>query len=54
MATTLAGVFPSWGSGEIDPEFASVKAPAGAKKVEMKDIPDVNEVAGIFVIGKEN
>lgn len=45
--------FSSWGSGEIEPEFAS-KAPAGAQKVEMKDIPDVNEVAGIFVIGKEN
>lgn len=45
--------FSAWGRGGIEPEFAS-KAPAGAQKVEVKDIPDLSEVAGIFVIAKEN
>lgn len=41
--------FSAWGSGAIESEF-TFEAPAGATKAELKDIPDLDEVAGIFVI----
>jgi len=45
--------FSAWGSGSVAPEFA-FQAPAGASKVEIKDIPDLDEVADIFVVEKGN
>jgi hypothetical protein len=44
--------FSAWGAGALEPAFA-FEAPAGAQKVEVKDIPDLDEVGGIFVV-KEN
>jgi hypothetical protein len=44
--------FSAWGAGALAPVFA-FEAPAGAQKVELKDIPDLDEVGGIFVV-KEN
>lgn len=44
--------FSAWGAGALEPVFA-FEAPAGAQKVELKDIPDLDEVGGIFVV-KEN
>ena len=44
--------FSAWGAGALEPVFA-FEAPAGAQKVEVKDIPDLDEVGGIFVV-KEN
>jgi hypothetical protein len=44
--------FSAWGASALEPVFA-FEAPAGAQKVEVKDIPDLDEVGGIFVV-KEN
>lgn len=41
--------FSNWGSGALEPVFA-FESPAGAQEVEVKDVPDLSEVAGIFVI----
>jgi hypothetical protein len=45
--------FGAWGSGAVQPEFAFA-APAGAKKAELTDIPDLDEVAGIFAVTEGN
>jgi hypothetical protein len=45
--------FSAWGNGGIEAAF-DFDAPAGATKVEIKDIPDLDEVAGIFVMQKGN
>ncbi len=58
-STTVAGrpehtlEFSAWGSGAIDSTFA-FEAPAGAMKAEIKDVPDLDEIAGIFVIEGAN
>jgi hypothetical protein len=44
--------FSAWGAGALEPAFA-FEVPAGAQKVEVKDIPDLDEVGGIFEV-KEN
>jgi hypothetical protein len=44
--------FSAWGAGALEPVFA-FEVPAGAQKVEVKDIPDLDEVGGIFEV-KEN
>jgi hypothetical protein len=44
--------FSAWGAGALEPVFA-FEAPEGAQKVEVKDIPDLDEVGGIFEV-KEN
>ena len=41
--------FSSWGSGAVVAAF-DFEAPAGATKAAIKDIPDLDEVAGIFVL----
>jgi hypothetical protein len=45
--------FSAWGSGGAEAAF-DFEAPAGATKAEIKDIPDLDEVAGIFVIQEGN
>jgi hypothetical protein len=40
--------FSAWGAGSVAADFAFA-APEGASKVEIKDVPDLDEVAGIFV-----
>lgn len=45
--------FSNWGSGALEPVFA-FESPAGAQEVEVKDVPDLSEVAGIFVIERGN
>jgi hypothetical protein len=45
--------FSSWGSGGVEATF-DFEAPAGATKAEIKDVPDIDEVAGIFVSEGEN
>ncbi|SOC46006.1 hypothetical protein SAMN05892877_12016 [Rhizobium subbaraonis] len=39
--------FSAWGAGAADATF-TFAAPEGAKKVEIKDIPDLDEIAGIY------
>lgn len=41
--------FSAWGSGAAGPTFA-FEAPVGAKKVEITDVPDLDEIPGIFVV----
>lgn len=41
--------FSGWGSGAVEAAFG-FEAPAGAIRAEIKDIPDLDEVAGIFVM----
>jgi hypothetical protein len=45
--------FSAWGAGALEPAFA-FEAPAGSQKVEVKDIPDLDEVGGIFVVKEGN
>lgn len=45
--------FSAWGRGAIEPAFV-FEAPAGATMVEVKDVPDLSEVSGIFVVEKGN
>jgi hypothetical protein len=45
--------FSAWGAGVLEPVFA-FEAPAGAQKVEVKDIRDLDEVGGIFVFKEGN
>jgi hypothetical protein len=45
--------FSAWGSGGVEADFG-FEAPAGATKAELKDIPDLDEVAGIFVMQEGN
>jgi hypothetical protein len=45
--------FSAWGSGGVEADF-DFEAPAGASKAEIKDIPDLDEVAGIFVMQEGN
>lgn len=45
--------FSGWGKGALASGFA-FEAPAGAGKVEIKDVPDLDEVGGIFVVSKGN
>jgi hypothetical protein len=45
--------FSAWGAGALEPVFA-FEAPAGAREVEVKDVPDLDEVGGIFVMNEEN
>jgi hypothetical protein len=40
--------FSAWGGGAADADF-TIAAPAGAEKVEIKDIPDLNDIGGIYV-----
>jgi hypothetical protein len=44
--------FSAWGAGALEPVF-DFETPAGAERVDVKDIPDLDEVSGIFVV-KEN
>lgn len=41
--------FSSWGTGGVEAAF-DFDAPAGATMAAIKDIPDLDEVAGIFVL----
>ena len=45
--------FSAWGSGGIEPAFA-FEAPAGMEKVDVKDVPNLSEVGGIFMTEKGN
>ncbi|MFZ0099146.1 MAG: DUF2092 domain-containing protein [Gemmobacter sp.] len=45
--------FSAWGSGGVEAAF-DFEAPAGATKAEIKNIPDLDEVAGIFVLQEGN
>jgi hypothetical protein len=45
--------FSAWGAGALEPDFA-FEAPAGAREVEVKDVPDLDEVGGIFVVQEGN
>jgi hypothetical protein len=45
--------FSAWGAGALEPVF-DFEPPAGAREVEMKDVPDLNEVGGIFVVKEGN
>jgi hypothetical protein len=40
--------FSAWGSGGIEPAF-TFAAPTGMEKVDVKDVPDLSEVGGIFM-----
>lgn len=43
----------SWGKGAAAAEFA-FEAPAGAKLADVREIPDLDEVPGVFVIKEAN
>lgn len=45
--------FSGWGAGAVGAGFA-FEAPAGASQVEVGDVPDLDEVTGIFVVTKGN
>jgi hypothetical protein len=45
--------FSAWGAGALEPVFA-FEAPAGAREVEVKDVPDLDDVGGIFVVQEGN
>jgi hypothetical protein len=45
--------FSAWGGGAMEPAFV-FEAPTGAREVAVTDVPDLDEVAGIFVIEKGN
>jgi hypothetical protein len=45
--------FSGWGNGVSASDF-TFEAPAGASKVEIGEVPDLDEVAGIFVAEKGN
>lgn len=45
--------FSAWGNGAAQSAFA-FEAPAGSQKVAVKDVPDLDEVSGIFAVQKGN
>lgn len=45
--------FSAWGKGSASAVFA-FKAPAGATKAEVKDIPNLDDLAGIYVVKGAN
>ena len=45
--------FSAWGKGSAKAKFA-FKAPAGATKAELKDIPNLDDLAGIYVVKGAN
>lgn len=45
--------FSAWGKGAVEPDFTAGPS-AGQTKVDIADIPDLDEVAGIFVIKEGN